>query len=175
MNRRILSAGLILIVPLLGVLYANLGRDPRTVASPLIGKPAPPFALTPVGGGAPVSLESLRGEPVVVNFWATWCIPCADEHRVLVNAARELGSRVHFLGIVYEDDESRAAEFLEQRGKPYPSLLDADSRTAIAYGVFGVPETYFIDRNGIIVAKFVGPLDPETLAGYVRLASGSRS
>lgn len=176
MNRRILSVGLILIVPLLGVLYANLGRDPHSVASPLVGHPAPPFSLTPVGGGPPISLESLRGNPVVVNFWATWCVPCAEEHAVLVDAARDLGSGVHFLGVVYEDDEKRAADFLAQRGgKPYPSLLDADGRTAISYGVFGVPETYFIDRAGTIVAKFVGPLDPETLAGYVRLASGPQS
>jgi cytochrome c biogenesis protein CcmG/thiol:disulfide interchange protein DsbE len=175
MNRRILSVGLILIVPLLGVLYANLGRDPHSIASPLIGQAAPPFELRPVGGGPSVSLEGLRGTPVVVNFWATWCVPCAEEHGALVKAAQDLGSGVQFLGVVYEDDEKRAADFLTERGKPYPSLMDADGKTAISYGVFGVPETYFIDRSGTIVAKFVGPLDPETLAGYVRLASGPQS
>ena len=120
----------------------------------------------------PISLESLRGKPVVMNFWATWCVPCYQEHPALVGAARALGKDVQFLGVVYEDDEARVGAFLEKRGSAYPSLLDDGGRTAIAYGVAGVPETFFIDAAGRVVEKYVGPLDPETIARLVAKASG---
>jgi len=172
-NRRVLIAGLVVVLPLLVILVANLGRDPHTVASPLVGRPAPGFALTPVGGGAPVSLASLAGRPVVLNFWATWCVPCIEEHRVLSEGARALAADVQFLGVVYEDEPERIQAFLAERGAGYPSLVDPDSKTAIAYGVFGVPETFFIDARGSIVAKFVGPLAAATLAENVRKARES--
>jgi cytochrome c biogenesis protein CcmG, thiol:disulfide interchange protein DsbE len=170
-NRKVLVAGLAIVLPLLGVLVANLGRDPHSVRSPLVGRPAPPFRLVPVGGGAPVSLESLHGKPVVINFWATWCVPCFQEHPVLVESARSLRD-VQFLGIVYEDEEDRTGEFLRERGASYPSLMDKDGRTAIAYGVFGVPETFFIDPEGRIVEKYVGPLDRGALLSLVARAGG---
>jgi cytochrome c biogenesis protein CcmG/thiol:disulfide interchange protein DsbE len=172
MNRRVLSAGLIVAVPFLGILFANLGRDPHAVASPLIGRPAPPFALTQVEGGAPVELQRLRGAPVVLNFWATWCVPCIEEHGTLVRAAAQRGSEVHFLGLVYDDDAANIKSFLAERGRAYPSLMDPGGRTAIAYGVFGVPETYFIDAAGTIVAKFTGPLDPKTFDSHLQKALG---
>src|SRR5205807_716500 len=145
-NRRVLIAGLAIVLPLVAVLVMNLGRDPHSIRTPLIGRPAPPFSLTPVGGGAPIDLRSLRGRPVVVNFWATWCVPCFEEHAALAAAARTF-SDAQFLGIVYEDEESRTQAFLAQHGSAYPSLLDSDGKTAIDYGVFGVPETFFIDRD----------------------------
>jgi cytochrome c biogenesis protein CcmG/thiol:disulfide interchange protein DsbE len=171
-NRRVLLLGLVVALPLLGVLTANLGRDPRVVDSPLVGRPAPPFTLAPVGGGEAMSLAALRGRPVVVNFWASWCAPCDEEHPVLTQAARSLAGDVHFVGVVYEDTEPNAAAYLKQRGSAFPSLVDPGSRTAIAYGVFGVPETYFIDAQGTIVSKFVGPLRPETLEALVEKARG---
>jgi len=158
------------VVPLLGNLVANLGRDPHMVASPLIGRPAPPFALVPLGGGPAVSLESLRGRPVVLNFWASWCVPCVQEHAALTNAARLMGGDARFYGVVYEDEEARAKDFLAMRGSAYPSLADPDSKTAIAYGVFGVPETYFISPGGTIADKFVGPLTPDAIAELVAKA-----
>jgi cytochrome c biogenesis protein CcmG/thiol:disulfide interchange protein DsbE len=173
LNRRVLAVGLLVVVPLLGVLFANLGRDPHTINSPLVGRAAPPFTLSPVGGGAPVSLASLRGRPVVVNFWATWCVPCYEEHPVLRAAAESLGPDVQFVGIIYEDEESQVQAFLRAHGGGYPTLMDADAKTAIAYGVFGVPETYFIDPDGIIAAKFVGPLNSEVLGEYLRKARAS--
>jgi len=173
MNHKVLIGGLVLALSLVGLLFANLGRDPHAVTSPLVGRAAPAFRLKPVGGGPPVDLAQLRGRPVIVNFWATWCVPCFEEHPVLVQAARDLGSSVQILGIVYEDEEERVDGFLRQHGQAYPSLLDLESKTAIAYGVHGVPETYFIDGKGRIVAKKEGPLTPETLTEYLRQASAS--
>jgi cytochrome c biogenesis protein CcmG/thiol:disulfide interchange protein DsbE len=152
LNRRVLLVGLLFVIPLLVVLLMNLGRDPHAVRSPLVGRAAPPFVLAPVGGGAPVSLESLRGRPVVLNFWATWCAPCIQEHPAL-NAAAAKRPDVTFLGVVYQDEEPRIRDFQRRYGNAYPSLLDPDGKTSIAYGIAGVPETFFIDTKGTIVAK----------------------
>jgi cytochrome c biogenesis protein CcmG/thiol:disulfide interchange protein DsbE len=170
-NRKVLLAGAAVVLPLLAVLVLNLGRDPRSVRSPLIGRPAPAFSLAPVGGGIPISLDSFRGRPVVVNFWATWCVPCFEEHAALTSAGRAMRD-VQFLGVVYEDEESRAQAFLQQRTSSYPSLMDPEGKTAIAYGVFGVPETFFIDAAGRIVDKYVGPLDRSRIAALVSRAKG---
>ncbi len=170
-NKRVLIASAAIVVPLLAVLIANLGRDPHSVRSPLIGRPAPDFALAPVGGGPPMRLESFRGKPVVINFWATWCVPCFEEHEALIAAARGLRD-VQFLGVVYEDEEARTQAFLQEKGSAYPSLMDLEGRTAIAYGVFGVPETFFIDAEGRIVEKYVGPLRRGTIAELVAQSRG---
>jgi cytochrome c biogenesis protein CcmG/thiol:disulfide interchange protein DsbE len=168
-NRKVLVIGLAAVLPLVGVLLANIDRDPNPSLqrSPMLGRTAPPFSLVPVGGGPPVSLEALRGRPVVVNFWATWCAPCMQEHEVLQQAARAHGAQVQFLGVVYDDEESRVRQFLARYGTAYPSLLDDNGRTAIAYGVYGVPETYFIDAQGQIVQKYSFPLDEPTMAQYL--------
>jgi len=163
-NPRVLVAGLFVVAPLVAVLVMNLGRDPHVIASPLVGRAAPDFTLQPLDGGAPVTLASLRGQVVVLNFWATWCVPCFEEHPVLVGAARRLGDKVRFVGVIYEDSEEGVKTFLARQGSSYPSLVDPGSRTAIAFGIFGVPETYFIDAEGRIAAKHVGPLDEATLA-----------
>ncbi|HLA79654.1 MAG TPA: redoxin domain-containing protein [Vicinamibacteria bacterium] len=170
MNRKVLLVGLLLVVPLLGLLLANLGRDPRRVDSPMIGKPAPPFSLKPVAGGETVSLDALRGKTVVLNFWATWCAPCFEEHGELQRAARSLGPEVRFFGVVYEDEEERVRTFLKQQGSAYPSLLDDGGKIAIAYGVYGVPETYFISPQGVITSKYAQPLDEATIRRAVREA-----
>jgi cytochrome c biogenesis protein CcmG/thiol:disulfide interchange protein DsbE len=162
--------GALVVLPLLALLVANLGRDPHSVRSPLVGRAAPPFSLPTVDGERTVSLESLRGKPAVINFWATWCVPCYQEHPALNGAAQALAGEVQFLGIVYEDEPARVGAFLRERGNAYPSLLDEGGRMAIAYGVYGVPETYFLDGAGRIVEKYVGPLDPETIARLVTLA-----
>jgi cytochrome c biogenesis protein CcmG/thiol:disulfide interchange protein DsbE len=169
-NTRVLIAGLAVVVPLVAVLLLNLGRDPHTIDSPLVGRKAPEFTLHPLDGGAPVTLASLRGRPVVLNFWATWCVPCFQEHPLLVSAARGLGERVHFIGVIYEDSEEQVKGFLARQGIAYPALVDPGSRTAIAFGVFGVPETYFIDAEGRIAAKHVGPLDAESLRAKLEQA-----
>jgi cytochrome c biogenesis protein CcmG/thiol:disulfide interchange protein DsbE len=162
LNRRVLAVGAVLALPLIGVLVAALGRD-MTVRSPLVGRAAPAFSLQPAGGGEPLGTAELRGRPAVVNFWATWCVPCYQEHPVLTRAAGELRDRVRFVGIVYEDTEENVVRFVKEQGGAYPSLLDPEGRTAIAYGIFGVPETYFLDANGTIVSKYVGPLSEARL------------
>jgi cytochrome c biogenesis protein CcmG/thiol:disulfide interchange protein DsbE len=163
-NPRVLLAGLAVVAPLVAVLVMNLGRDPHTIGSPLVGRSAPDFTLRPLDGGEAVTLASLRGKPVVLNFWATWCVPCFEEHPVLVGTARRLGDKVRFVGVIYEDSEEQVKSFLAKQGASYPSLMDPGARAAIAFGVFGVPETYFIDPEGKIAAKQIGPLDEETLA-----------
>jgi cytochrome c biogenesis protein CcmG/thiol:disulfide interchange protein DsbE len=168
-NRRVLAVGLVLTLPLVGVLMAGLGRN-MTVRSPLVGRAAPAFSLKPVGGGQPIGTAELRGQPAVVNFWATWCVPCYQEHAVLTRAARTLEGRVRFVGVVYEDSEENVARFSRDQGASYPSLVDTEGRTAIAYGIFGVPESYFLDANGTIVSKYIGPLDEQTLAAELAKA-----
>ena len=172
-NVRVLAAGLTVAMPLLAVLVLSAGRDPRALRSPLIGTTAPAFSLVPAGGGEPIALESLRGRPAVINFWASWCLPCVEEQAALTAAARDMAD-VQFVGIVYEDDESRAEAFLRQHPTAYPSLIDPQSKTAIAYGVAGVPETFFLDRDGRIVEKHAGPVDLATLEALVARARGAR-
>lgn len=171
MNKKVLLGGALVTLPLIGLLLMSLGRDPKQVDSPLIGQRAPAFSLRPVAGGDPVSLESLRGKPVVLNFWATWCVPCFEEHPVLTRAAKVMGQEVAFLGVIYEDEEPKVASFLRRQGSAYPSLMDDGGKTAIAYGVYGVPETFFISPDGTIVNKYVGPLNARALQAFVQQAS----
>jgi cytochrome c biogenesis protein CcmG/thiol:disulfide interchange protein DsbE len=163
MNRTVLIIGLLIIAAIVAVLFVGLGKDPQAIASPLIGRPAPDFALKAVGTGETIDLAQFRGKPVIVNFWATWCHPCWDEHPVLTQTSQVLGNQVQFLGVVFQDDESRIKNFLQQRGWAYPTLVDQAGKTAIAYGVGGVPETYFLDKNGTIVAKFAGPMSADDI------------
>ena len=172
MNKRVLIVGVALTLPLLGLLLRGLGRDPKQIDSPLVGRRAPSFQLAPVGGGEPISLEALRGKVVVINFWATWCVPCYQEHPVLAQAAPLLAKDVAFLGVVYQDEEAKVKAFLAKQGSVYPSLVDDGGKAAIAYGVYGVPETFFISPDGMITDKFVGPLTPKLLAALVQKARG---
>ena len=163
MNRTVLLIGIVLTVALLVVLFFGLGKDPQHIDSPLIGRPAPDFALKAVGSGETIGLAKYRGKPVVLNFWATWCRPCWDEHPTLTATARGAGDQVQFLGIVFQDEESKILDFLRARGWAYPTLVDERGKTAIAYGIGGVPETFFLDRKGNIVAKYEGPMTPEII------------
>lgn len=162
----------------------GLGRDARAIPSPLPGKPAPPFALKvlfssrpPLPGdpraGDTVRLGELQGEVVVVNFWASWCLACRQEHAVLsAVAARHRGRGVRFFGILYQDTRQNADRYLtEMGGQTYPTLLDPGSRTAIDFGLYGVPETYIITPPGVVLTKHVGPVTERKLEEYIRTAA----
>ncbi|MEE8278577.1 MAG: redoxin domain-containing protein [Thermoanaerobaculia bacterium] len=166
MNRTVLLVGLLLITPLLIFLALSFRSDPTVIESPLIGKPAPSFTLEDLDGRV-IGLEDLRGRPVVLNFWATWCQPCVVEHPVLLAGARHYAGQVEFLGVIYQDQPELIRGFFEQRGAWGPALIDPEVEVAIAYGVYGAPETFFIDADGIIVEKVTGLLDPTSLARIV--------
>lgn len=168
MNRTVLIVGSLIGAALIAVLFLALGHDPQEIKSPLIGRAAPPFALKAVGTGQTLDLAQLRGKPVVINFWATWCGPCFEEHPTLVQNARMLGDNVQFVGVVFNDTEDKIQAFLNERGSAYPTLIDQHGKTAIAYGVGGVPETFFVNRQGTIVAKYSGPMTTELLQSYVQ-------
>ena len=134
---------------------AGLQRDPSEIPSPLIGQPAPAFDL-PTLGGARLATADLHGAPVLVNFWASWCTPCLQEHPLLMELAR---AGVKIVGINYKDDPASARRFLGRHGNPYTRVgIDRSGRTAIDFGVYGVPETYVIDGAGKIAFRHVGPL-----------------
>jgi len=170
MNRPVLIIGVAITAALVAVLFLGLGRDPQEIRSPLVGSAAPAFALKEVGGNRTIDLAALRGKPAVINFWATWCVPCYQEHPVLVDNARLLGSQLQFVGVVFNDDEASISKFLQERGSAYPTLLDTQGKTAIAYGVGGVPESFFLNRDGVIVAKFSGPMTTDILQGNLAKA-----
>ena len=157
MNRNVLIAGAVLIVPLLFFLAIGLRHDPNVIESPLIGGPAPPFSLTDIDGRT-VRMEELRGKPVVINFWATWCRPCLAEHPIFLAAARRYQDRVTFLGVIYQDEPEPIRRYVGRRGAWGATLIDPDSRVAIAYGVYGVPETYIVDSQGVVAEKITGPV-----------------
>jgi cytochrome c biogenesis protein CcmG, thiol:disulfide interchange protein DsbE len=150
-------------VPLLVILALGFGQDPHAVPSVLPGKPAPMCDLKGLDGKA-LSLTDFRGKPIVVNFWASWCVPCEAEHQILQQTARTFGDRVQFLGVVYQDEPETARRYLARSGSAYPQLTDPESRCAIDYGVAGVPETFLIDPAGKVFDKVVGPVSPAPLA-----------
>jgi len=158
----------------LGVLGFGLTRDAQVLPSAIIGQKAPQFDLETLDGDS-IDLSSLQGQVVLLNFWASWCIPCREEHPVLEMADKRYdGKGVRLIGVVYQDTRSNARRFLEQHGGGWPSVLDPSSRVAISYGVYGVPETYFVDPTGRVVQKHVGPLTWDLLSSTVDslLASG---
>lgn len=158
-----------------GLFTALLGygmtRDAREIPSPLVGQPAPSFDLATLDSPADsLALADLRDTVVVVNFWASWCLACRQEHPALVRAwerYEEAGAPVRFIGIVYQDSRSNARQYMDRRGGGWTNLMDSNTRTAIDFGVYGVPETYFIDRAGRIAYKHVGPVTDALLAQQI--------
>ena len=156
MNRYLLPLGIfVLLIFLLGI---GLSLNPREVPSPLIGKPAPAFQLPQLHDPKKTfSPKEMQGKVWVLNVWASWCVACRDEHPVLTALARSAIAPVY--GLNYKDKRDEAIEWLKRFGDPYQaSLIDTDGRVGIDYGVYGVPETYVIDRQGVIRYKRIGPV-----------------
>lgn len=171
MNWRRAAFAASLTIPVIALFAYGLRQDPREIPSPLPGNAAPPFALTVFSPGeAPlrrpigdtVRLVDLRGRVVVLNFWASWCLSCRDEHAGLTELARQYaGKPVTFLGSLYQDNPDAGKSWIaEMGGQSYPSLDDPGARTAIDYGLYGVPETFFIGLDGRIAFKITGPASP---------------
>ena len=154
----------LLLVALLGI---GLTLNPREVPSPLIGKSAPVFELPRLHEPARrFSPAELRGQVWLLNVWASWCASCRDEHPLLVELARS--KTVPVYGLNYKDKREDALKWLTQFGDPYMlSVVDADGRIGIDYGVYGVPETYVIDKAGVIRYKQIGPITPERLKNRI--------
>jgi cytochrome c biogenesis protein CcmG, thiol:disulfide interchange protein DsbE len=144
-------------------LAIGLQRDPREVPSPLVSKPAPSFSIAQVTEEQKTfSPADMKGQVWMLNVWASWCVACKVEHPLLV----ELGKAkvVPVIGLDYKDTRPAALKFLSQNGDPYQlSAFDVDGRVGIDYGVYGVPETFIIDKNGVIRHKQIGPITPEAL------------
>ena len=156
-KRSLIGVGIAL--PIVMLLGYGLSRDPRQIDSPLPGRAAPEFALAQLESPDSIQLSDLRGQVVVVNFWASWCIPCREEHPVLLEATRTYAPKgVKFIGIAYNDRPEDSKRWLDELGRAYPSLVDPGARTAIDYGVTGVPETFIVDRQGVVAFKKFGPI-----------------
>jgi cytochrome c biogenesis protein CcmG, thiol:disulfide interchange protein DsbE len=152
-----------LFVVLVVFLALGLKLDPREVPSPLIGKPAPKFALPLLANPSQtIRREDLLGKVWILNVWASWCAACRDEHPLLVEYAR--AKRVPIYGLNYKDTREAGQQWLTRFGNPYDaSLFDQDGRVGIDWGVYGVPETFVVDREGTIRFKHIGALTPAIL------------
>lgn len=171
-KRALLAAGMLL--PLIALLAFGMTRNPNAIPSPLPGREAPHFELVtmPLETGGPeqtVDLAALRGDVVILNFWASWCLACRDEHEPLSRVAREYADQpVRFFGIVYNDSPRNARQWIEAMGgQSYPALIDPSSRTAIDYGLYGVPETFIIGPDGRVRHKVIGPVTAPELRAHI--------
>jgi cytochrome c biogenesis protein CcmG/thiol:disulfide interchange protein DsbE len=157
------SIPLAIFIVLLAFLWVGLGRDPREVPSPLIGKPAPAFSLSQLHEPSQaLSNSDLKGKVWLLNVWASWCVSCREEHPLLMQLAAS--KIVPIYGLDYKDDPGAGKDWLAQNGNPYTtSIVDRDGRVGIDYGVYGVPETFVVDKAGVIRYKQIGPLSIEAL------------
>ena len=161
MKRYLLPLGVFIV--LAGFLAVGLRLDPREVPSPLVGKPAPAFTLPLLDApGQTLSTQDLRGKVWLLNVWASWCVACRHEHPLLVELAKS--GVVPIYGLNYKDERADAMKWLGQFGNPYTaSISDTAGRVGIDFGVYGVPETFVIDKAGVIRHKVIGPITPDAL------------
>ncbi|MBI2061586.1 MAG: redoxin domain-containing protein [Nitrospirae bacterium] len=163
---------LVIVAGAFTLIFAHgLTQDPRSIPTPLIGQPAPAFTLMSLDGKE-ISLSDYAGRAVVLNFWSSWCVPCRDEADLLESIAQHFkGREVNVLGVNIQDEPEAAKKFVAEEGMTFPNVVDTDGRLSIAYGVYGVPETFFVDRSGRIADKITGPVSVENFrAGLEKLA-----
>ncbi len=157
---------------LVAALGFGLDRNPRELPVEVLDEPAATATLERLEVGGTMTVP-VPGRPTLINFWASWCPPCKREHPRLREGFRRWGKQVQFVGILYQDSPKAASRFLAEHGDPpegaYPNLLDPGSPTAVDYGLYGIPETFFIDARGIIRAKIVGELQWEALERNIQL------
>lgn len=148
-------------IVLAGFLYVSLGRDTRDVPSPLVGKSAPVFTLTQMQDAAKTfSSQDMKGKVWLLNVWASWCGACKDEHPMLMELSRQ--NVLPIVGMDYKDTREAGMATLQKAGNPYTlTISDSDGKVGFDFGVYGVPETYLIDKNGVIRYKLTGALSPE--------------
>ncbi len=162
-------------VPVLLLLAYGFKTDPKAIPSPLLQKPAPEFRLTAYDGGD-ISLADLKGKPAILNFWASWCYPACYEEAPLFEATwkkyKDRGLMV--IGVDIQDKEANAREFMQRFGFTFPNAPDPGSKVSIDYGVYGVPETFFLDGQGKIAYKHVGALTPALMEAQVLSLLGDR-
>jgi cytochrome c biogenesis protein CcmG/thiol:disulfide interchange protein DsbE len=162
MKKRYVLIPLALFLVLAVFLAMGLKLNPREVPSPLVGKPAPAFSLPQLQKEGSFSPKDMAGQVWLLNVWASWCVACRIEHPVLVDFAKR--KIVPLIGLDYKDQRPDALAWLQRHGDPYDfSVVDADGRVGIDYGVYGVPETYLIDKAGVIRFKQIGPVTPEVV------------
>ncbi len=161
MKRFLIPLGIFVVI--VGFLAVGLTLNPREVPSPLIDKPAPAFTLPQLADPArQFSQKDMLGRVWVLNVWASWCVSCRDEHPLLVDLAKS--KIVPIYGLNYKDQRDDALAWLKRFGDPYElSIMDRDGRIGIDYGVYGVPETYVIDKQGVIRYKRIGPINREVI------------
>ncbi len=148
---------------LAGLLYVGLGLNPREVPSPLIGKPAPAFEVPTLDEPArTISQDTFKGQVSLFNVWASWCVACREEHPLLVELSRS--GELPIYGLNYKDEKADAERWLAMYGNPYTEIaVDSDGKVGFDYGVYGVPETFVIDKQGVIRYKQIGPIKPKDL------------
>jgi len=158
---------LILFILLVAFLAIGLNRDPHEVPSPLIGKPAPNFEIGQLADSQKTfSPESMKGKVWMLNVWASWCVACREEHPLLIEFSKT--KTLPIIGLDYKDQRADAMTMLSREGNPYAlNAFDGNGRVGIDYGVYGVPETYIIDKTGVIRYKNIGPITPEILKAKI--------
>ncbi len=168
MRRIARYAAVALILGLALTLTLAFRRDPHDIRTGTVGKPAPAFTLPNLDGTGTISLERYKGKVVVLNFWASWCVPCKEENPALTDFwERYRGTNVVLLGVVFQDSTSAAREYTARLGNTWPTAVDESGQVALSYGVFGPPETYFIGADGVIAGRHIGPIDAATLINGV--------